>query len=263
MTDPIAEVVRKRWPLRVWVRAGFVLWAVFVMSWLANSVRTRGVDESTLRSNGEVSVLDDAYALTFVPTSSSEHAALIFMCGSGISAEAYAPLLRPVAEAGFRVTIVRLPYRFAPLESHKEGALGRVRAVITANPEVKHWVIGGHSLGGALAARLARVASTSISGLVLVGTTHPKDDDLSFLRIPVTKIFASNDGIAPPDRVHASRRLLPPQTKWVEIAGGNHSQFGRYGHQLFDGAATTSREEQEALTRSAILQVLVGVGESQ
>jgi hypothetical protein len=38
--------------------------------------------------------------------------------------------------------------------------------------------------------------------------------------------------------------------------GGNHSQFGRYGHQLFDGRATISREEQEALTRSAILLAL-------
>jgi hypothetical protein len=46
----------------------------------------------------------------------------------------------------------------------------------------------------------------------------------------------------------------------VEISGGNHSQFGRYGHQLFDGTATISREEQEALTRSEILHVLAEVG---
>jgi pimeloyl-ACP methyl ester carboxylesterase len=107
---------------------------------------------------------------------------------------------------------------------------------------------------------MARVDSGSLSAMILVATTHPKDDDLSLLRIPVTKIYGSNDGIAPPDRVLANRRLLPSHTDWVEIAGGNHSQFGRYGHQLFDGAATISREEQEALTRSAILDVLADIG---
>ena len=91
---------------------------------------------------------------------------------------------------------------------------------------------------------------------MLVGTTHPKEDDLSALQIPVTKVFASNDGVAPRERVLANRALLPAQTRWVEIEGGNHSQFGRYGHQLFDGEATITRAEQERITRAAILAVL-------
>lgn len=260
MTDSTAKTVRMHWPLRRWIHVGFVLWALFAMSWLASSVRTRGVDENTLRSDKEVSVLSDATGLTFLPGSSVGNTALIFICGSGIAAEAYAPLLRPLAKQGFPVFIVKLPYRFAPLESHKQAAVGRARGAISAHPEVKHWVIAGHSLGGALAARMARVDSGSLSAMVLVATTHPKDDDLTFLHIPVTKIYASNDGIAPPDRVLANRGLLPSHTKWVEIAGGNHSQFGRYGHQLFDGTATISREEQEALTQSAILHVLVEIG---
>lgn len=250
---------KRRWPFRRWIRVGFVLWAVFAVSWLANSVRTRGVDENTLRSDSEVSVLNDATGLAFLPGSSVGHTALIFFCGSGIGAEAYAPLLRPIAEQGFPVFIVRLPYRFAPLESHKQSATERARGVIAAHPDVTQWVVAGHSLGGALAARMARVDSGALAAMVLVATTHPKDDDLSFLRIPVTKIYASNDGIAPLDRVLANRGMLPPHTQWAKITGGNHSQFGRYGHQLFDGTATISREEQEELTRSAILRVLAGL----
>lgn len=226
------------------------------MSWLANSVRTRGVDEDTLRGNQDLSVLSDATGLTFLPASTDRRTGLVFICGSGVAAEAYAPLLRPVAEAGFPVSVVRLPYRFAPLESHKRQALSRARQVIEAHPEMTNWVIGGHSLGGALAARLARSDARAVSGLVLIATTHPKDDDLSFLRIPVTKIFASNDGVAPRHQVLANRGLLPPETTWVEIPGGNHSQFGRYGRQLFDGTAAIGREEQESLTRSAILHAL-------
>ena len=94
------------------------------------------------------------------------------------------------------------------------------------------------------------------STLVLIGTTHPKQDDLSSLPIRATKIYASNDGVAPPNRTLANKGLLPATTKWVEIKGGNHSQFGHYGHQLFDGKAIISREAQQAATRSALLEAL-------
>lgn len=241
---------------RRWLRVAFVSWATFAMLWLANSMRTRGVPEETLQSDRAVSVVSNATQLAFLPLSAPRNRGLLFICGSGVAAEAYGPLLRPIAEAGFPVHVVRLPYRFAPLDSHKKQALERVRAVMASEPAVKAWVVAGHSLGGALAARMARNEAESISALVLIGTTHPKDFDLSSLRIPVTKVYASNDGIAPVDRVMANRALLPKQTRWVEIRGGNHSQFGRYGHQLFDGKATIPRGEQEATTRRVLLESL-------
>jgi dienelactone hydrolase len=259
MMNAIATATRKPSGLHRWLRRGFLLWAVVSLSWLANSIRTRGVDEDTLRSSPSISVVDQAATLAFVPASSDSKTALIFICGSGISAAAYAPLLRPVAEAGYPVFVVKLPYRFAPLESNKRDAVERAREVIAAHPDLSHWVISGHSLGGALAARLAHSEAGALSAIVLIGTTHPKETDLSAIQIPVTKVYASNDGIAPPERVLANRGLLPKSTRWVEVAGGNHSQFGRYGHQLFDGTATTSREDQEMITRSAILDALAGV----
>jgi pimeloyl-ACP methyl ester carboxylesterase len=229
------------------------------MSWLANSMRTRGVEESTLQSGADILVSRDADVLTFMPVAPAGGTALVFLCGAGVAAEAYAELLRPVAAEGFPVFVIRLPFRFAPLESHKSAALGRARAVMHDHAELEQWVIAGHSLGGALAARFARQDADSLAALVLVGTTHPKEDDLSFLPIPVTKVYASNDGVAPPERVLANRALLPAHTRWVEISGGNHSQFGRYGHQLLDGTATISRARQEALTRAAILESLTEV----
>ncbi len=95
--------------------------------------------------------------------------------------------------------------------------------------------------------------------MVLLGTTHPKSSSLSALTMPVTKVYASNDGVAPVDRILANRDLLPRHTKWIEIEGGNHSQFGHYGHQLLDGKATLDREAQQSLTRAAILEALRGV----
>lgn len=241
------------------MRRAFLLWAVVSTAWLANSVRTRGVEPETLLSSPALTVTNRATTLDFVPTSLDRSTAVIFICGSGVAAAAYAPLLRPIAEAGYPVFVVKLPWRFAPLESHKQAAVDRVQSVIATYPDVQRWVLAGHSLGGALASRVARNAPPAIAAMVLIGTTHPKEDDLSDLRIPVTKVYGSHDGVAPAERVRANQRLLPAHTQWIEIPGGNHSQFGHYGHQLFDRAATISRVAQQEITRAAILEVIAQV----
>ncbi|MGA7615916.1 MAG: alpha/beta hydrolase [Thermoanaerobaculia bacterium] len=76
------------------------------------------------------------------------------------------------------------------------------------------------------------------------------------IELPVTKIYATNDGVAPSAKVLANRSLLPETTKWVAIEGGNHSQFGNYGHQLFDGKASISREKQQSIVGAELLASL-------
>jgi hypothetical protein len=61
------------------------------------------------------------------------------------------------------------------------------------------------------------------------------------------------------NRVLANRIRLPAHTRWIEIRGGNHAQFGRYEHAFADGEATISREKQESITRAAIIRLLAEV----
>jgi pimeloyl-ACP methyl ester carboxylesterase len=262
-TDVTAQRPKKRLSavpsaVRRYARVLFPLWGAAVTLWLADSYRTRGVEPATLRSGPSVTVSNTAQTLALLPSSTAPDAprrqALVFVCGSGVAAEAYAPLLRPLAERGHAVFIVRLPLRFAPTEAHRSAVVDRVREVVAGHPGYPGWVLAGHSLGGALACRaVRRAAPDTFSALVLIGTTHPKAaDDLSALEVPVTKVSATNDGVAPLGKVRANRGLLPASTRWVEIAGGNHSQFGHYGHQVLDGAATIGRAEQQEITRAAL-----------
>ena len=219
-------------------------------------MRTPEVRDTTLASSPSVTVSSDGVVLAFLPAQAQRRPGLIFICGSAVGAEAYAHLLRPVAEAGFPVFVVNLPFRVARLESHRPIVFDRLRQVIADHPGVTDWVVSGHSLGAALAARFAGAGTDPLSGMVLIATTHPQAEDLSELKIPVTKIYATNDGMAAADKVLANKAKLPAHTRWVEIAGGNHSQFGRYIEPLADGVATISRADQEALTRSAIIRLL-------
>ncbi len=231
-------------------------WACLFTLWQANSYRTQGVPSSYFESTSDVAVTQSSTGIAYQPTRRTQNKAVIFFSGSGVAPHAYAPLLRPIAELGYPTFIISLPLRFAPFESHKSEALHRARAVIGTHPSVRHWVISGHSLGGALAARFAADSRSLPLSLVLIGTTHPKEADLSDLRVPVKKVYATDDGIAPAQKVLANKHLLPNAAEFVEIRGGNHSQFGNYGHQLLDGSATVSRETQQSIVRNVILRTL-------
>lgn len=254
--EEVGKKPTPRW--RKWLHRAFLTWAVVSTAWFANSFRTQGVPEALLLSSFVVDVHDDSKTLEFEPYPTKK-TGLMFFCGSGVAAEAYAPLLRPLAEEhGFTVVVVRLPMRFAFFESHKQEALDRARVEFAEHTNIANWVVSGHSLGAALACRFLQASPEKVSGLALVGTTHPKEDDLSGLRIPVVKVFGTNDGVAPMAKVDANRRLLPASTRWVKIEGGNHSQFGHYGKQFMDGSATITRSAQQDHTRQALLEALQG-----
>jgi pimeloyl-ACP methyl ester carboxylesterase len=250
--------VRDR-PLRRWIRRGFVAWATVSTLWLLDSYRTRGVDDAILANDAHVSVRRSDDVLAIVPRSTASRSGLAFIVGAGVAPDAYAPMLRPIAAAGHPVFVVALPWRIAPLEQHKSAAVDRARAIIERDTAAQNWVVAGHSLGAALACRIARDPPARLRAVILVGTSHPKTFDLSGTRLPITKVFATNDGVATVEMIQATRHLLPGHTRWIEVRGGNHSQFGHYGHQLFDGTATLSREAQQATARSALLEQLRAV----
>ncbi len=97
-----------------------------------------------------------------------------------------------------------------------------------------------------MAAQLVHENPGLIHQLVLLGTTHPRDIDLSASKIPVMKIYGSNDGVARVEKVERNKAKLPSSTKYALIDGANHSQFGYYGFQLGDSEAEITREEQQA-----------------
>ncbi|MEQ1821106.1 MAG: alpha/beta fold hydrolase [Fimbriimonadaceae bacterium] len=241
---------------RKWVPRFFLAWAIFSTLWLSNSFRTQGLPNGVLEPGPTVAVSDQNDYLSFTPLKSLGNTALVFFCGSGVGAHAYAPMLRPIAEVGVPVFIIKLPLRFAPFDSHKLGAIERALKIQRDHPTLTKWVVSGHSLGAALACRVVQSNPNSFRSMVLLGTTHPKEDDLSKVTITITKVFGTADGVAPMKKVLANKLLLPPTTTWVRIEGGNHSQFGYYGHQLMDGTATVTREEQQRLSRAALLAAL-------
>ena len=226
---------------------GFLVWANTASQPMPEAL-------TTLQSDALVTVSSDNGWTTFTPAETSPDTGFIFYPGGRVDYRAYAPMARTLAADGTLVVIPPMPLNLAVF------GINTADGVIAAHPEIEHWTIGGHSLGGSMAARYVLDHPGSVQGLVLLAAYS--DMDISGYDIAVTSIAGALDGLATADNIASAAALLPPDTVFVTIAGGNHAQFGWYGEQAGDNPATISREEQQAQTIAAIEDLLARIRES-
>ena len=243
--------MRRHWRLILGVIAAVLLViGVAGYVWLSDLADPMPEAEAAMVSSQAVSVTTEPW-LTFAPLDPAT-TGFIFYPGGRVSAEAYAPPVRALAEAGYLGVITPMPFGLAVLDQNAADG------VIEAHPDIERWVIGGHSLGGAMAAQYA-AGHGEVDGLALWAAYPPDGTDLSASDVLVTSISASEDGLATPAEIEASAAQLPADTTFVEIAGGNHAQFGWYGEQDGDGQATITREAQQEQVVSATLTLIEAV----
>ena len=226
--------------------------------WLSDLADPTEQATAALASDSTLSVTTDG-DLVFQPVDPAEpnSTGFILYPGARVAPEAYAPLARAIAKAGHLVVITPMPFGMAVLSP--DAAAG----VTDAHPEIEHWVVGGHSLGGAMAAQFAAGHPDAVDGLVLWAAYPPNGTDLTASDLVVSSISGSEDGLATPDEIAASADRLPADTTFVEISGGNHAGFGSYGPQSGDGEATINQADQQAQVVDATLAVLEAVANPQ
>lgn len=211
---------------------GFVIWAMTPLGPMPEAL-------AALQSDAEVQVERGRW-YTFNPVEWVPVVGAIIYPGGRVDPRSYAPMARALAKEGNLVVITPMPLNLAVFNP------GVAARVIAAHPEIEVWVVGGHSLGGAMAANFARRNPGLVDALFLWAAYPAPGDDLSASDLRVISIFGTLDGLATLDKIEASRALLPETTLWAAIEGGNHAQFGWYGDQRGDNPALITREEQQA-----------------
>lgn len=171
-------------------------------------------------------------------------AGLIFYPGGKVEYTAYAPLMRAFSERGILCALVRMPGNLAVLSPNAADGLQQ------QHPEITDWYIGGHSLGGAMAASYVSKYADDYAGLILLAAYSTKDLTETSLR--VLSIYGSEDGVMNRDSYEKDRPNLPSDYTEVIIPGGCHAQFGSYGAQKGDGTPTISAEEQVRQTADCV-----------
>ncbi len=168
---------------------------------------------------------------------------------------AYAPLLHSIASKGYLVVLVPMPLNLAVF------GIDAAQGVIEAYPQIKHWAVGGHSLGGSMAAQFVINHPGEVDGLVF-WASYP-GASMADSPVRVVSISGSQDGLAPPQKFSESRDLEPAATRYVVIEGGNHAQFGSYGLQPGDGTATIPPTVQWEKTVNATVELLQTLKDEQ
>jgi predicted esterase len=219
--------------------AGFILWA-------SSPAALQAEAQNVLVGDDALTVVQDAW-LAFIPEGAPPTVGVIFYPGGRVAANAYAPIVRAVSETtGALGVITPMPLNLAVFNPEAADA------VQAAYPEVTRWIIAGHSLGGAMAARYAHDNADRVAGVVLLAAYPEESKSLAALTVPVVSISASEDRLATPDDIAATRPLLPTEADVIVIEGGNHAYFGSYGEQSGDGTATVTRDAQQAIVIDAM-----------
>ena len=203
-----------------------------IMAYLNQYYHAEGVEDA-LESDVEVTVTNTESAMVFYP-------------GAKVEEISYAPLMKQLAANGLDCYLVTMPGNLAIF------GMNKATDVMTAY-KYKHWYIGGHSLGGAMAASYAADHADELDGLLLLAAYSTKD--LSDSDLAVVSLVGSEDGVINRDKLAKYADNLPKDTTVdIQFAGGNHAYYGNYGEQDGDGKAGISREEEQATVVNAVVE---------
>ena len=213
-----------------------------------------GIDHATYQPTSKAqAIAKKATQTSKVTTFKSKNSKLTVVVypGALVNPDAYAIWAQDLAKKGYTVKIVHFPLNLAVLDQNA------AKKVVGKNED---YVIGGHSLGGAMAARYAAAKHDKhLKAVFFLGAYADKKGRLDQSQLPVLNISASRDGVMQKDKFEHNKVYLPKNTTYAVIKGGNHANFGAYGKQKGDNKATISNATQQKQVADVMTEWLQNV----
>ena len=159
-------------------------------------------DETALSaavSDSKVTVAKENGKMIFTPKSYDY--GLIFYPGAKVEYSSYAPLMLELAKKDILCVIVEMPFDLAIFDTDAADS------VKEEFPQVRHWYVGGHSLGGYIASSYADKHRNELDGLILLAAYTTSD--LSDSSLNVISIYVSNDKVLNMKKYKDSYSFLP------------------------------------------------------
>ena len=197
--------------------------------------------------NTAINIADDG-GVEILPLNEDADAGLIFYVGAQIKPDAYIPLLARIAEQGYACFVPNLTCNMGALEP------SAADDIISAYPEIKSWILAGHSMGGLTASGYVDDHRDTVDGLILIAAYTNRD--MSDADLPVLAVFGDTDGVMNKSLYEKRKVWNPADFEEHIIPGANHAQYGDYGKQPRDNDAKISAEEQQSQTAEIILDWL-------
>ena len=221
---------------------------VSLIIWTSSYYKSTDDAVAVFQSDSSIDIESDKY-ITFTPKDIT-NTGFIFYPGGKVEEEAYAAFCKNIAREGYKVVIVPMPLKLAILGKNK------ATDIMKDYPEIKNWAIGGHSLGGVMAASYAYENPLSVKALILYASYPQSSNNMSMQDIKVLSSWGSKDGVADINKIKSAEALLPKDSIFQSIEGGNHSQFGNYGFQKGDNVSGISATKQQEIAVKSTVDIL-------
>ena len=199
-------------------------------------------EETAVTVSEDIAVEITEDRAVFVPEAAE--AGLIFYPGGKVEFTAYLPLMAKLAEENMLCVLLKMPLNLAVLD------LDAAEGIPEQFPEVEHWYLAGHSLGGSMAASFAAENADLYEGLILLAAYST--ETLSGTGLKVCSLYGDRDGVLNLEKYEQYRSNLPEDTLELVLEGGNHADFGSYGAQEGDGVSALEPGQQLQWTADTI-----------
>ena len=243
---------KKKRKIFIWLTSVFLVIAVLVGACAIYLCDYYRADEDAITAFApEVEVTQETWedgTLVYAPENAV--AGFIFYPGGKVEYTAYIPLMQACAAKGLLCVLLDMPFNLAVLD------IDAADGVQEKFPQIESWFIGGHSLGGSMAAAYLADNADAFDGLILLGAYSTKD--LSSTHIRALSVYGSEDKVLNKEKYEKNKENLPPDYIERVIEGGCHAYFGMYGAQEGDGTPTISCEEQILQTAAIIIDFVAG-----
>ncbi|MDA3846048.1 MAG: hypothetical protein PF505_05795 [Vallitaleaceae bacterium] len=221
-----------------WIGLAMLLMVVGFYIWAEALVPVMPEAEATMASTDSYEYIDNGY-LYYKPIKNDLKISIIIYPGARVEADSYGVIGAKLAEMGYHVYMPRF---FADIAFF---GINKAETIMAEQAWCDTWYIGGHSLGGVAASNYLAGNLDEFEGLILFASYPAGEDDLSDSGIRCLSIYGEFDGLATVEEIEVNKKLLPIDTAYHMIEGGNHGYFGYYGDQSGDGTATITRQAQQ------------------
>lgn len=150
-----------------------------------------------------------------------------------------------LAEEGVLCILLEMPFNLAVLDMNAADGL------TDDYPEIEEWYIGGHSLGGSMAASHLAKNTEDFDGLILLGSYSTAE-----ITLPVLSVYGSEDNVLNREKYAEYKPNISGSLTEFVIDGGCHAYFGMYGNQDGDGVPSISVDEQINITVNEIINFI-------
>lgn len=201
---------------------------------------------SDFRIEENISITTADNKIIYAPQESDS--LLIFYPGGKVDHKAYEPLMKACAAKGITCVLFDMPFNLAVFD------INAADSVKEMFPDIENCFIGGHSLGGSMAAAYLADNTDDFDELVLLGSYST--EEFSTDKIKVLSVYGSEDKVLNKEKYEENKSNLPKDFEEIIIDGGCHAYFGMYGTQNGDGTPAISNEEQIMITAEEITKFI-------